>query len=102
MKPKDERGEPVFSTPNVDEILQATIIEHATEHAQTKTEKTDPDMVYAEELEETSPKSCKKPIDKKSIFKIVLLAVAGMLTVACFLLIGNFYFVKKANKKKQR
>jgi hypothetical protein len=90
---KDDRGEPVFSGAAVDEILKADIIGHAKEHAQADPKKPEPEK-KAEKI------CCSQKIDKKSIFKIVLLALAGIVTVACFLLVGNFYFVKKGKKKR--
>jgi hypothetical protein len=91
---KDDRGEPVFNGATVDKILKESIIEHATEHAQTNTQKSEP--------EKKSKKTCcNQEIDKKSIFKIIMLAVAGIITVACFLLVGNFYFIKKGKKKRR-
>jgi len=98
MKPKDERGEPVFSGPTVDKILTETIIEHAADHAQAGSE-TKPQK---QESVSEKPGCCKRSMDKKSVVKIMLLALMGMITVACFLLVGSFYFVKKDTKKKKR
>ena len=94
MNGKDDRGEPVFSGETVDKILKATIIEHAEAHAQDG----------AQETPKAPTQAGRHPrkIDKKALFKIALLALTGIITVACFLLVGNFYFIKKGKKKKKR
>jgi hypothetical protein len=95
---KDDRGEPVFSGETVDKMLKDSIIEHASEHAQINTSKPEAEPKSPESKPE---KTCCKDINKKSILKIIMLAAVGIVTVACFLLVGNFYFIKKGKKKKR-
>jgi hypothetical protein len=96
---KDERGEPVFAGPTVDKILAETIIGHAAEHARGPTSdaetKADDGAPVSHNARSTgAPK-------KKSMLTIVLLALTGVITVACFLLAGNFYFVRKEKRRKR-
>ncbi|MDD5676286.1 MAG: hypothetical protein PHC61_19090 [Chitinivibrionales bacterium] len=98
---KDERGEPVFSGPTVNKILAETIIEHAADHAKNQTSASDGAAQEATKKNNDKRGCCgKDKMDKKAIVKIALLALTGIITVACFLLVGNFYFIKKGGKKK--
>ena len=98
---KDERGTPVFSGPAIDALLTETIIEHAAQHA--RNEPREPASGAGKQTtEKGTPDYRAGAPNKKPVLKIVVLALMGIITVACFLMVGSFYFVKKSSSKKRK